>query len=163
MYAFINIGSNLGNRRLNLSRAIAAIEKEIGYFELSHTLETHPWGYVSDQMFLNVGMCFQTDMEPLQLLDTLQRIEQSLNKTPHRDNTGQYADREIDIDIMALDDMTIDTERLKVPHPHMAERIFFLKPMQELAPSWRHPATGLTPDQMIQALEEADNKEHDKE
>ena len=49
MYAFLNIGSNIGNRRLNLSKAVAEIEKLVGYFELSHTLETHPWGYVSDK------------------------------------------------------------------------------------------------------------------
>ncbi|MDE7381173.1 MAG: 2-amino-4-hydroxy-6-hydroxymethyldihydropteridine diphosphokinase [Muribaculaceae bacterium] len=157
MYAFINIGSNLGNRRLNLSKAIAAIEKRIGYFELSHTLETHPWGYISDKMFLNVGIAFQTEMTPEELLDTLQEIEKELNKNPHRADNGGYQDREIDIDIIALDRMEIDTERLKVPHPHLEERIFFLQPMAELAPDWTHPRTGLTPAQMIANLPQSES------
>lgn len=156
VYAIINIGSNLGNRRLNLSRAIALIEKEVGYFELSHTLETRPWGYVSDNMFLNVGMAFHTDLTPEQLLDRLQQVERKLNKTPHRDAEGEYRDREIDIDIMALDDLVIDTDRLKVPHPHLAERTFFLEPMQELAPAWRHPVTGRTPAEMRASLPKAE-------
>lgn len=161
MYAFLNIGSNIGNRRLNLSKAVAEIEKLVGYFELSHTLETHPWGYVSDKTFLNVGMSFQTDLSPEELLDALQEIEGRLNKTPHRHADGSYADREVDIDIVALDELTIDTDRLKVPHPHLAERDFFLLPMKELAPGWHHPRTGLSPDEMIEALEDkrpADSK-----
>ena len=152
MYVFLNIGSNLGNRRLNLSKAVAAIEKEVGYFQLSHTIESRPWGYVSDNAFLNVGMMFQTELEPLDLLDRLQAIERQINKTPHRDDKGEYNDREIDIDIVAIDEMQIDTERLTVPHRHLAERSFFLEPMQELAPAWRHPATGLTPAEMLSQM-----------
>lgn len=158
MYAILNIGSNLGNRRLNLSKAVAALEKYFGYFELSHTLETHPWGYISDQMFLNVGMAFHTDMSPEQLLDVIQDVEKELNKTPHRNGDGSYNDREIDIDIMILDEQSINTDRLKVPHPHLAERIFFLQPLMELAPDWHHPKTGYTPAEMIAALSDSSGK-----
>lgn len=152
MYAFINIGSNLGNRRLNLSRAVAEIEKTVGFFELSHTIESRPWGYVSDNMFLNVGMAFETNLKPEELLDVLQQVERKLNKSAHRNSNGTYADREIDIDIIALDDLQIDTDRLTVPHKHLAERSFFLEPLQELAPGWHHPATGLTPAEMLANL-----------
>lgn len=153
MYAFINIGSNLGNRRLNLSRAVAEIEKVVGFFELSHTLETHPWGYVSPNAFLNVGMSFQTDLSPEELLDALQEVEGKLCSSPHRKADGGYADREVDIDIVALDELIIDTPRLKVPHPMLPERVFFLQPMAELAPGWRHPATSLTAAEMLSRLE----------
>lgn len=159
MYAVINIGSNLGNRRLNISKAVSMIEKKIGYFELSHTFETHPWGYVSDKLFLNTGMAFHTDMSPEQLLTFLQEIERLLNKTPHRDSDGNYSDREIDIDIMILDDRVIDTEELKVPHPHLAERDFFLLPLEELVPGWRHPLTGLTPAEMLSNIEKVKKTE----
>lgn len=152
MYVFINIGSNLGNRRLNLSRALVEIEKIVGYFEISHSIETLPWGYVSDKKFLNVGLSFQTDMEPEELLLKFQDIEKKLNKNPHRDDAGNYADREVDIDIVAIDEMIIDSPSLKVPHPHLAERRFFLEPLNELAPGWRHPATGLTPAEMLANL-----------
>ncbi|MCM1378409.1 MAG: 2-amino-4-hydroxy-6-hydroxymethyldihydropteridine diphosphokinase [Clostridium sp.] len=158
MYAFINIGSNLGNRRLNLSRAVAEIEKLVGFFELSHTVETMPWGYVSDKRFLNVGMAFQTDMTPLELLDALQEIERRINQSPHRDASNAYADRELDIDIMALDDMVIDTPRLQIPHPRLAERSFFLEPLKELAPAWRHPVSGLSPMEMLLNLDSQSSK-----
>lgn len=139
---FINIGSNIGDRRLNLSRAVACIEKEFGPFEASHVVETPAWGYESDNKFLNIGLRIESDMEPLELLHTLQAIERHLSPTPHRAADGGYADRVIDIDIVAIDMEEIDMDELKVPHPHLPERDFFLVPMQELAPGWRHPRLG---------------------
>ncbi|MCM1153414.1 MAG: 2-amino-4-hydroxy-6-hydroxymethyldihydropteridine diphosphokinase [Muribaculum sp.] len=152
MYVFINIGSNLGNRRLNISRALVEIEKIVGYFEISHSIETLPWGFVSNKKFLNVGLAFQTEIEPEALLKSFQEIEKKLNSHPHRDNDGNYADREIDIDIVAIDQLVIDTPTLKVPHPLLAKRRFFLEPLRELAPEWTHPSTGLTPAQMLANL-----------
>lgn len=152
MYVFINIGSNKGNRRLNLSKAMRAVSMEFGPFELSHTVETEPWGYESQNKFLNVGMMFQTDKSPSCVLHILQDIEKSISVDSHRDGAGNYIDRIIDIDIVAIDDKVIDTVELTVPHPHLAERIFFLQPMQEIAPQWHHPITGLTAEDMIAAL-----------
>lgn len=136
---FVNIGSNLGNRRLNLSRAMRAIGEEFGEYEISHVVESEPWGFDSTHSFLNVGMMFFSDLEPLEILHRLQAIERGISPTRHRKSDGTYADRIIDIDIVAIDYLQINTPELTVPHPHLLERDFFLRPMAELAPGWRYP------------------------
>lgn len=151
-YAIINMGSNLGDRRLNLSRAMRAIGARFGDFELSHAIETTAEGFDSPNTFLNAAIMVQTDMDPHALLAELQAIEKELGSGPHRNTDGSYADRVIDLDIMAIDDMVIDTPELTVPHPRLAERRFFLEPMAELAPGWTHPATGLSAQEMLLAL-----------
>ena len=142
-YIFVNIGSNLGDRRLNLSRAMRAIGEEFGDFEISHVVESEPWGFDSTHSFLNVGMMFQSDLEPLDILHRLQSIERSISPASHRNPDGSYADRIIDIDIVAIDVvkdgvpelLRIDTPELTVPHPRLKERDFFLRPLLELAPN----------------------------
>lgn len=183
MKYYINIGSNLGNRLMNLSKAVAAIEKEFGWFELSHHIESEAWGYDSANKFLNIGMLFISDREPLDVLHTLQDIEKSLAsdiagklKLPsshtnpnngkhsipdnearsipgdtgrtipggedifipglcHRNPDGSYADRILDIDIMAVDDIRMETPELTLPHPHLSDRPFFLDAYRELLES----------------------------
>lgn len=141
MIYYLNIGTNLGNKNLNLSRAVAAIEKEFGYFELSKSVESDPWGFDSSNRFLNVGMLVYSDREPLEVLHSLQEIEKRISPASHRNPDGTYADRLIDIDIMAIENpeaedgrftVVIDTPELKVPHPGLQERPFFLEPFQEL-------------------------------
>lgn len=149
---FINIGSNLGDRRRNLSKAIAAIEKDFGYFELSHSVESAPLGFDSDNAFLNIGMMFFSELSPRDILIKLQNIEKTISSEPHRNSDGSYKDRIIDIDIIAIDDMVIDTDELKVPHPLMAQRRFVLEPLAELAPMWVHPQLKKTAGALLSEL-----------
>lgn len=151
-FYLINLGSNLGDRRLNLSRAMRAVGAEFGDFEMSHVVESEPWGFDSTNSFLNVGMAFNSDIPPEEVLGRLQRVERSISPAPHRDASGGYADRVIDIDIVAVDREIIDTPSLRVPHPNLAERRFFLEPLAELAPGWTHPESGLTAAQMLARL-----------
>ena len=151
-FYLINLGSNLGDRRLNLSRAMRAVGAEFGDFEMSHVVESEPWGFDSTNSFLNVGMAFNSDLPPGEVLGRLQRVERSMSPAPHRDASGGYADRVIDIDIVAVDREIIDTPSLRVPHPNLAERRFFLEPLAELAPGWTHPESGLTAAQMLARL-----------
>ncbi len=146
------MGSNLGNRRLNLSRAMNRISREFGPYELSHVVETPAWGYVSGNDYLNVCMMFASDLEPEEILHKLQSIEHELSPDPHRTPEGNYADRLLDIDIIAIDEKRIDTPELHVPHPRLPQRRFFLEPLAETAPEWRHPDTGLTAAEMLAAL-----------
>lgn len=146
---FLNIGSNLGDRRKNLSKAVSAIEKEFGYFELSHAVDSRPWGFESENDFLNIGMMIISDLQPVEILHKLQEIERELGSESHRNPDGSYADRLIDIDIIAIDDMVFDTPELQVPHPRMSERRFVLEPLAELAPFWRHPLLHKTPGQLL--------------
>ncbi len=147
MVYYINIGSNLGNRLMNLTRAVSAIEKRFGWFELSHHVESEAWGYESQNKFLNVGMVFISDMLPIDVMHALQDIEKGINSAPHRNADGSYRDRVIDIDIMAAEDnagdasavrgsplrkVAVNEKELKLPHPHLQNRPFFLEPYKEL-------------------------------
>lgn len=132
MVYYINIGSNLGNRLMNLTRAVSAIEKRFGWFELSHHIESEPWGFNSKNKFLNVGMAFISELQPLEVLHILQEVEASINPSSHRNADGSYKDRVIDIDIMAVDGVEMSTPELTLPHPHLEERPFFLEPYNEL-------------------------------
>ncbi len=152
MHYFLNIGSNLGNTALNISRAVRRIEEAFGYFEISHTVESEPFGFDSTNLFRNVGLMIISDKRPEEVLRILQEIEKGISPASHRGADGGYVDRVIDIDIVAADEVVVDTPELRIPHPGLAERRFFLEPMAELAPGWRHPQTGQTPAEMLALL-----------
>lgn len=158
MHYFLNIGSNLGNPKLNLSRGLRAIEEKFGYFETSKIMESKPWGFVSPHTFANIAVMVISDKSPQEVLADLHEIEARYNISSHRDVQGNYRDRVLDIDIMAADDMVLDTPELTLPHPHLPERDFFLTPFSQLAPLWRHPLTGLTCEEMIAALPSKSDK-----
>ena len=149
---YLNIGSNMGDRRDNIYRAVVALAAGTGGSVTSHVVESEPWGFDSDNRFMNIGLWLASDLEPQEMLDHIHDIERRLGSASHRDAEGNYIDRLVDIDIMAIDEMVIDTPTLQVPHPHMAKRDFFLRPMMELAPNWQHPVTGLTASQMLERL-----------
>ena len=152
MNYFLNIGTNIGDRRDNLYRAVVALTAGNGGSALSHIVESEPWGFESANRFLNVGLWIESNLDPQSMLDRIHEIERQLGSKAHRDEHGGYIDRLVDIDIMAIDDLVIDTPTLQVPHPHLPERDFFLRPMMELAPDWCHPLTGLTARQMLEMM-----------
>ena len=142
----------MGDRRDNLYRAVVALAAGTGGCAVSSIVESEPWGFESEHGFLNLGVSLISSMEPQQMLDRIHEIERRLGSSSHRDRQGNYIDRLVDIDIMAVDDMVIDTPTLQVPHPHLPDRDFFLLPMKQLAPEWRHPVNGLTASEMLNAL-----------
>ena len=152
MIYYLNIGSNIGDRRDNLYRAVVAIEAGTTACVVSSIVESEPWGYESANRFMNLGVWLVSGLEPHDMLEHIHDIERRLGSASHRDARGNYIDRLVDIDIMAIDDLVIDTPTLQVPHPHLPERDFFLIPLQQLAPDWRHPVTGLTAAQMLEDL-----------
>ena len=152
MIYYLNIGSNMGDRRDNLYRAVVALAAQTQECAVSSIVESEPWGFESENRFMNLGVSFDSDIEPQEMLDRIHDIERSLGSASHRDANGGYIDRLVDIDIVAIDDLVIDSPTLQVPHPHLPERDFFLIPMQQLAPDWRHPVTGLTATEMLENL-----------
>ncbi len=152
MEYYLNIGSNMGDRRDNLYRAVVAIVAGMDGCAVSSIVESDPWGFESENRFMNLGMCLSSELEPQAMLDRIHEIEHHLGSASHRDEHGGYVDRLVDIDIVAIDDLVINTATLQVPHPHLPERDFFLKPMIQLAPEWHHPVTGLTAAQMLEAV-----------
>lgn len=133
MTVYLNIGTNLGDRKANISRAVKEIEAKIGdVLTQSSIVESEPWGFVSDNSFYNIGLAVSTEYKPNELLDVIHSIEKDCGSASHRNADGTYADRVVDIDIMDIDGLTIDTERLTVPHKHLMDRVFFKEPYLEL-------------------------------
>ena len=154
MLYHLNVGSNLGERRDNLMRAVAALARldVERVCRLSTIVQSAAWGYSSAHNFLNVGVAIASPLDPHTMLSRLHDIERQLGSASHRTPDGHYADRVVDIDIVAIDEQVIDTPTLQVPHPHLPERLFFLIPLAQLAPAWRHPVLRLTPQEMIAKL-----------
>lgn len=151
--AYINIGSNQGDREKLIKQAVALIEHWAGTeAAVSRTVESEPWGFTSTSRFINVGIALNVDCTPEQLLDALLAIEHGICPSSHRDSLGNYIDRYIDIDLIAVDSEIRDSDRLTLPHPAMHLRRFVLLPMAELAPHWVHPRLGKRPDEMLREL-----------
>lgn len=142
--AYINLGSNIGDRRPTIGRAVALIERAFGAAaRRSDWFESEPWGFDSPNQFVNLGVAIETgDMAPVEILRTLRAIERRIDPSPHRDASGAYIDRTIDIDLIAVDDIVTDTPELTLPHPRMTQRDFVIIPMLRLAPDWVHPLLG---------------------
>ncbi|MBO7194020.1 MAG: 2-amino-4-hydroxy-6-hydroxymethyldihydropteridine diphosphokinase [Bacteroidaceae bacterium] len=139
---YLGLGTNIGYKKENLTRAIEALSLALGrYTSLSSFLETAPWGFESDNTFLNCVVSFETDLTPQELLDTTERIERGLGRTV-KSNGGIYHDRTIDIDILLYGSEIIKTPRLTIPHPLMHQRAFVLEPLAEIASDLVHPTIG---------------------
>lgn len=130
---YANIGSNLGDRKALILKAIDRIGDIFGYYCISEFVESEPWGFSSTNSFLNIGVAFKSDLSPEEILTILQSIEKDISDIKHRDEKGGYKDREVDIDIMAIENMSYNSSRLTLPHPHLQERDFFMEPLRQLA------------------------------
>lgn len=136
---YLSLGSNLGDKERNIVQAIVKINEKIGaVVRQSSLLITEPWGFESDNAFVNCAVCCKTTLTPRRLLNAIQRIEREMGRTQKslvfKDGKPlvEYHDRIIDIDILLYDDVTIDTPTLKIPHPLMQERDFVMIPLREI-------------------------------
>ena len=133
---YLGLGSNLGNRRALLKRAIRLIGERVGEVTRQSTfIETEPWGFESANKFLNAVILCETDMTPREVLEATQQIERDMGrqKTVYRTSSHRtYTDRPIDIDILLYDDLTVDEPDLKIPHPLMEQRDFVMIPLREI-------------------------------
>ncbi len=144
MTVYFSLGTNLGDKEQNLRTAVQKIRKQIGeVVSLSAFYATAPWGFSSDNTFLNAALCAKTALTPLEVLQTTQKIEREMGRT-HKSVNAVYSDRVIDIDLLLCfaDDGTpvlLDAPGLQLPHPLMQERRFVLEPLAEIAPGVVHP------------------------
>ena len=147
----LSLGSNTGNRLLMLTKAQEELERR-GFCITSRSRiwETFPWGLTDQPRFLNMCISAETELSPEEMLMTVKNIEVLLGRTKNL----KWGPREIDIDIIAIEGFVIDRPEFKVPHSHMHERAFVLVPLREIAPCFRHPVTGMTPDEMLSLLPE---------
>jgi 2-amino-4-hydroxy-6-hydroxymethyldihydropteridine diphosphokinase len=146
--AYVGLGSNLGDRE----RLIARAAELIGAVRVSTVIETEPWGYGDQPMFLNAVAELETQLTPRQLLDHLLDVERRLG----RERIGpQWGPRTIDLDLLLYGDQTIDEPGLVVPHPRLAMREFVLRPLAELVPSLKIPGIGTVQDTLAGLSSEA--------
>ena len=152
--AFIALGSNMGDREGYLNFAVEELRKVKGLSieKVSSFIETKPYGYTDQDLFLNGAVMVTTTLSPEELLDECQRIEQEADRV----RLIHWGPRTLDLDILFYGQEILATERLNVPHPDMACRDFVLKPMAELAPWWLHPVTHRTMAQMLAALSQCE-------
>ena len=133
---YLGLGSNLGDRNANIEQAIALIHERVGeVVRRSSFIEIEPWGFESENKFLNAVILCETELTPRQLLKATQKIERELGrkkKSASSHISHLYKDRPIDIDILLYDDLTIDERDLKIPHPLMEQRDFVMIPLREI-------------------------------
>lgn len=133
----LSLGSNQGNRLENIERCIISIHREIGtVIKVSRLFETPAWGFESGP-FYNCAVVVHTHKSAHQVLDEVLLLEEALGRT--RADVEGYQARIIDIDVISFDEEIIASEKLKVPHPEMQNRLFVLVPMRDLNLDWRHP------------------------
>ncbi|MBR1388942.1 MAG: 2-amino-4-hydroxy-6-hydroxymethyldihydropteridine diphosphokinase [Prevotella sp.] len=135
---YLGLGSNLGDREAYIRRAVALIGKRVGeVLRQSSLIETEPWGFQSENRFLNAVILCQTALTPREVLKVTQKIERELGRKKKSQDISlspspHYTDRPIDIDILLYDDLTLDEPDLKIPHPLMHERDFVMIPLKEI-------------------------------
>ena len=153
--AYIGFGSNLGNRLNNCKNAIKALGalSFCSLLKTSSFYESSPVGLVEQPAFINGVVLLETAEDAHWLLRQMQEIENVFGRI----RTLKWGPRSIDLDLLLFDDQTINTPELSVPHPFLHERRFVLEPLNEVAPSCRHPSLGKSVADLLNDLKDGDH------
>lgn len=135
--ALIALGGNVGDVRTTLDRAIAAFcdGTAVRLLARSSDYKTPPWGVEDQPAFVNCAIVAATDLVPLALLHRAQAVERQFGRDRAREQ--RWGPRKLDIDLIAYDDVMLDSPELMLPHPRALERAFVLIPLAEIAPERR--------------------------
>jgi 2-amino-4-hydroxy-6-hydroxymethyldihydropteridine diphosphokinase len=148
---YLSLGSNLGDRAVNLRDAIAALPAaDFQVCKVSSFYETEPVDYLDQPWFLNCVVAGETASQPLDLLHALRAIEAQLGSK----KAFAKGPRLLDIDILLFGNLSVDTPELQVPHPRMLQRKFVLAPLAEIAPELRHPEWTMNAGALLPASED---------
>jgi len=152
-FAYLALGSNLGDRRRHLDAAVGAVAALPGVsgLRLSRVRETAPVGPQDQGAFLNAVAEIRTTLGPADLLAALLAVEARLGR-PARDQRRHWGPREIDLDLLMLGGQRVDTDGLTLPHPRLHERRFVLEPLHDLAPDAVVSGTGRTVAELLARL-----------
>ena len=141
----LSLGGNKGDREKLLFRAIELLNNHFQLLKVSKIYQTAAWGGKAKGDFLNQLALISTGLDPEEVLEIIQEIEQDLGRT--RDE--HWGDRTMDIDILYFGNKVINLDRLKIPHPFIAERKFILVPLAEYLPDKIHPVAGKNSIEML--------------
>ncbi len=137
----LHLGSNQGDRKVMIARAIQMIEVSIGPILGSSAMyETKAWGKIDQNDFINIALEVEHYLSPTGLLSQVNKIEDTIGRV----RKEKWRSRKIDIDILFMEDVVVDSEKLTIPHKWMHKRNFVLDPMAELAPDFIHPVLDKT-------------------
>ena len=143
---YLLLGSNEGDREQWLQQAVEQLGAVGNISTQSAIYQTAAWGIEEQPAFLNMALCLQTELHPLELLQKIHHIEQTLG----RQRTLKWGQRTLDIDILFYGDALIDLPELKIPHPYLQERRFALVPLKEIAPDFLHPGLNKTVSRLLE-------------
>ena len=130
--AYVALGSNLGDKEKNLRRALLLlVQQGVEVLKVSSFITTEPYGVTDQPQFLNAVCEVRTNLGPLALLDVLLATELAMGRVRLR----HWGERNIDLDLLLYEGVTMDTPRLKLPHPDMRNRDFVMIPLKEITPS----------------------------
>ena len=131
--ALVALGGNVGDVRDTLDRAIAAFcdDEEVCLLARSSDYRTPPWGVTDQPPFVNLCIAVETGLTPHALLARAQAVERALGRERRKER--RWGPRPIDIDLLAYDDLALDSPDLTLPHPRLFERAFVLVPLAEIA------------------------------
>jgi 2-amino-4-hydroxy-6-hydroxymethyldihydropteridine diphosphokinase len=146
---YIALGTNIGDREVNLQTAKAALLPEVIIQRESSVYVTQPWGYADQPDFLNQVIEVSTQIEPLPLLRLLKRIEKQMGRVKFIQN----GPRLIDLDLLFYGNRIVESPGLQIPHPRMQGRAFVLVPLNEIAPDFIHPILNISVREMLQDID----------
>ena len=147
--AYIGLGSNLGNPLANLRAAIDSMRELAVEVRPSPVYRTAPIGFSNQPAFYNAACRLATRLTPFELMQRLLDIEAAIG----RRRTFRNAPRILDLDVLLYNRVVLNSPPLVLPHPQMAERLFVLRPLADIAPFVRHPVSGLTVAEMLRELQ----------
>lgn len=142
----VGLGSNIGDREKQIREAVFQIEtSDIKLLALSPVYESEPWGVDHQTSYLNAVAAFSTRLEAIQILQHLQFVEKQLG----RNSKSDLKPRTIDLDILGLGNLVLESPEFQIPHPRMADRKFVLQPLVDVCPDWVHPISVKGPNEML--------------
>lgn len=149
---YLSLGTNIGNKEKQMNEAIERIETQIGDVVSRSTFYvTEPWGFESENSFLNAAVKIETVLSADEVLKETQNIEREMGRM-EKSEEGKYKDRIIDIDILMYGTSIIDSPNLTIPHKFMKERRFVLEPLAEIASEVVIPGTGISVSKALNLL-----------